>query len=183
MSDATKNNDGTAATEGSESSEATGAGLTPGSEPAQVEKTAPLDSPGGSEGKTSTGEGSESPTDDLELGTYGNPKNKEAAKWRVKAREAEAERDTLRGTVDSLRVELLAARLPAGIKAKAVLSVVSMDDLLSDGALDGAKIAKAVKTTCQELGIRRGGGSSSLDRAGSDTELKSQHTWGEALRR
>lgn len=87
--------------------------------------------------------------------------NQEAAAYRVKLREAEAERDRLAGVVAGMQraaVEELAEK--AGIKPKALwLSGVDLADLLvaegEDGAgtIDRTKVDAAITTAREELGI------------------------------
>lgn len=85
-----------------------------------------------------------------------NGPNREAAKYRTRLREAEAERDTLREAVTALQraeVERIAAdRLsnPAGLWAAGV----DMATLLTDqGTIDPAKVQQAATEAAEALGL------------------------------
>lgn len=82
--------------------------------------------------------------------------NKEAAKYRRKLREAEAERDTLAETVAALQrqqIEDMAAH--ALEKPGALWSIgTKVDDLLAeDGTVDTEKVLAAVKVATDEVGL------------------------------
>lgn len=84
--------------------------------------------------------------------------NSEAAKWRVKFREAEAERDQWKQRVESnLRAtaETMAeddARLPKGSALWA--AGIKLEDLLTDDyTIDNEKVHQAATTTAETLGI------------------------------
>jgi hypothetical protein len=82
--------------------------------------------------------------------------NAEAAKWRVKYREAEAQRDALAAQLDAVRKDQVGAIATSmGIKATALwASGVQLDSLLGDdGVPDPAKVKTAVDAARQALGI------------------------------
>lgn len=97
------------------------------------------------------------PTDQQTEDT-GRKGNAEAAKYRRQLRDAEAERDTLRGRVEALqRAE--AERLAAGegVKASALwASGTELADLVDDeGNIVPDRVSEAASTAVNELGLRR----------------------------
>jgi hypothetical protein len=86
-----------------------------------------------------------------------NP-NHEAAKWRTRYREAEAQRDALAAQLDAVRRDQVGAMATAiGIKPQALwASGVEISNLLTDaGAIDPAKVRDAVEGARAELGITK----------------------------
>lgn len=87
-----------------------------------------------------------------------NP-NREAAKWRTKLRESEAQVATLTGQLESAQ-RAFAEHLASadGLKPEALwASGVELADLLSeDGRPDAGKVAEAVESAREKLGIRKG---------------------------
>lgn len=84
--------------------------------------------------------------------------NHEAARWRTRLRDTEAERDQLAGTVEALQ-RSQAEHLIAGhrIEPAAVFAVTELPDLLDDtGCVDPGKVSAAVHTARQTLGINAG---------------------------
>lgn len=84
--------------------------------------------------------------------------NNEAARYRTKLREVEAERDTLRGTVEAMQrreVERLAGDRLA--KADAIWkSDVALADLIGeDGHVDAEKVATATELAVTTLGLQQ----------------------------
>ncbi len=82
--------------------------------------------------------------------------NRREARYRVQLREAEAERDQLRATVEALQraeVERLAGRMiqkPGALWA----ANIALSDLLDDaGTVEPTKVTEAVKTAQKELGL------------------------------
>lgn len=93
--------------------------------------------------------------DPAETEDDGKP-GREAARYRRQLREAEAERDELRGQVETLRraqAEKLAQA--QGLTAAALWSSgVSLEDLTAeDGTIDPASVTVAVKTAREAFGI------------------------------
>lgn len=109
------------------------------------------DDPAGTDSGTTAGDG----------GKGAQTPNHEAAAYRVKLREAEAERDRLAGVVAGMQraaVEDIAAQ--AGLKPKALwASGVDLADLLvaegedDAGTVDRTKVDAAIMTAREELGI------------------------------
>ncbi|MGH3262888.1 MAG: hypothetical protein ACRDNS_12910 [Trebonia sp.] len=87
-----------------------------------------------------------------------------AAKYRERAQAAEARvteveqaRDELAGTVERLqRLHVEQAVERAGVKPAAVFAVADLGDLLGDDGLpDDAKVAAAIKSAREELGVKQ----------------------------
>lgn len=110
----------------------------------------------------------------------------EAAKYRRQLRDTEAERDTLAGSVDTLRKQIVAGNMPKGSSAGAELLWTSgsnpADFFDEAGALDPDKLTVAVKDAHQRLGLHFGlspvHGSGTGHYAGTDGP-----TWSDALKR
>ncbi|MBX7434567.1 hypothetical protein JDV09_21060 [Mycobacterium sp. Y57] len=85
--------------------------------------------------------------------------NKEAAKWRRKLRDAEAQRDRLAATVEALqRSQIDAIADSAGVRPAAVHAVAALSDMVGDdGAVDPRKVADAVKQARDTLGVQTKG--------------------------
>lgn len=81
--------------------------------------------------------------------------NAEAAKFRKRLRETEAERDRLRDQVTALQRQQIEARVAsAGVRPAALWAVTQLADLLTeDGAIDDTKIDTAVQTARDQLGV------------------------------
>lgn len=87
--------------------------------------------------------------------------NAEAAKWRVKLRETEAERDALTQQVEGLQRQIITGLCDAeGIKADAVFAALGDDGIASllndDGAVDADKVGAAVGAARERFGIAEG---------------------------
>ena len=84
----------------------------------------------------------------------------EAAKYRRQLRTVEAERDTLTGTVGSLRKQLIDQNLPHGssINSEALWATGrTPEEFFTDtGAIDTAKLTTAIQDTHKTLGIHFG---------------------------
>ena len=97
------------------------------------------------------------PQSDLADDTDTNP-NHEAARWRVKAREAEQQRDALAAQLETLRKDQINATVVTmGLRPQALwASGVELTDLIGDdGVPDQQKIRQAVESARTELGIER----------------------------
>ena len=84
-----------------------------------------------------------------------NP-NHEAARWRVKAREAEQQRDALAAQLEAVRKDQInAAVVTMGLRPQALwASGVELTDLIGDdGVPDQQKIRQAFESARRELGI------------------------------
>jgi hypothetical protein len=93
--------------------------------------------------------------DDAEDNDDGNP-NREAAKWRTKLRDTEAQRDAVTTRLDNMQRAAIDNQVTAmGIKPAALwASGTNLDDLLDDtGVPDAAKVAKAAQTAKDTLGL------------------------------
>jgi hypothetical protein len=112
---------------------------------------------------------------------------KEAAKYRRRLREVEAERDGLTGRLTAFQrgmAEQMAENL--GLKPKALWASADLADLLADdGAVDGVRVYDAAQKAIAELGISRPKGTSRKPRenlqAGTNPE-SSGPGWAELLR-
>lgn len=105
----------------------------------------------------------EEPTGDERADDAGSPvkaARKEAAKYRRRARKAEAERDTIAGKYEALiraNIADRASRLHSTTAAALWDSGVTPDELLTeDGTVDDEKLADACKRARQRYGIHRG---------------------------
>ncbi|OBG79044.1 hypothetical protein A9X05_21360 [Mycobacterium sp. E3298] len=84
--------------------------------------------------------------------------NREAAKWRVKLRETEQQRDALAAQLDVMRRQQVGAIVTSmGLKEAAVWAAgTQVGDLLDDsGAVDTAKVRQAVEAARNTLGIAK----------------------------
>ena len=90
-----------------------------------------------------------------------NRAGKEAAKYRTQLREAEAERDLLRGQLRALQTQVIEADLPAPLKPEAWrLAVPDIDGLLNDDGTINWKATKAAQAdAAATLGIDLSGAS------------------------
>lgn len=78
----------------------------------------------------------------------------EAAHWRTKLRDTEAQRDRLTDTAATLAHQTLSDMVSgSGVSAAAVLKVTDLDALMSDGGVDADKVAEAVQTARDTFGI------------------------------
>ena len=112
--------------------------------------------------------------------------NKEAAKYRTRLRETEAERDHLATQVENLRrasVEdrLKTHRVPA---AGFWASGVQLQDLLDeDGNLDDEAIKTAAETAVETLGLERAGARGPyVPKEGNVTNPRGNRSWEDAFR-
>jgi len=82
---------------------------------------------------------------------------KDAAKYRERLRDTETTRDTLTGTVETLRRQLIDQQATgAGLKPAALWATVTVDALLNDaGAIDAEKVTAAISAAREQLGIGR----------------------------
>jgi hypothetical protein len=84
--------------------------------------------------------------------------NHEAAKWRVKYREAEQQRDTLAAQLDAVRRDQVGVIVTSmGVKPAALwASGAQLNDMLTDaGVIDIAKVREAADAARTELGITK----------------------------
>lgn len=103
--------------------------------------------------------------------------NAEAAKWRKRLRETEAERDELREQVEALqRQQVEAIVTAAGLKPAAVWKVAELDALLGDdGAVSAEAVTQAVEQARDELGVQPlGKGGAPVPGVGSRPEHQPQ---------
>lgn len=101
----------------------------------------------------------EQPTDadngEPDEGDEGNP-NREAAKWRTKLRDAEAQRDAVTAKLEAMQRAAIDTQVTAlGIKPAAVWAAgADLADLLDEnGVPDAAKVASAAASAKEALGI------------------------------
>lgn len=87
----------------------------------------------------------------------GDTRAGEARKYRKRAQEAEAERDALRGQLDTLRTTV-AERMSGLAKPEALWAAgITLEDVLDDdGNVDETKVQAAVRTASERLGLARG---------------------------
>lgn len=115
--------------------------------------TEPQDGVQGTETAATTPEATELPEDATEAEETGNG---EAAKYRRRLRETEAERDTLAGRLEAMQrgeVERIAA---ATVKSPAALWAAGIevaDMLTEDGTVDPAKVRAAASQAADRLGL------------------------------
>lgn len=111
---------------------------------------------------TDAGEGNSAPdsVSETEAEHEGDPDdvasmNAEAAKWRRKLRETQAELEAAAAQLDAVQrqqVEFLLAK--SGVKPEAVFAVAEMSDLLNDdGGIDADKLDAAMATAQEKFGI------------------------------
>ncbi|CAN5388858.1 hypothetical protein BH10ACT9_BH10ACT9_58170 [soil metagenome] len=111
------------------------------------------------EDATPTDDPDHDPADDDEI-DLDAPPNQEAARWRVKYRDAQRERDESRAQTVALQ-EHIVARIAesAGVRDAGLLAYEGHDlaDLLNDnGVPDVTKVLEACKSVVQQHGIMRG---------------------------
>lgn len=125
-------------------------------------------------------------TEDADDGKGGNKAGQEAARYRKQLRETEAERDTLRGTVDKLQRGIIAQNMPHGSKLNADAlwkSGHSPADLFTaDGGIDADKLTQAVKDTHQQFGLRFGPDPVTASGTGSREGLGQDKSWSDVLK-
>ncbi|XAS63108.1 hypothetical protein ACOM2C_06650 [Pseudarthrobacter sp. So.54] len=126
------------------------------------------------------------PTDDGE-GEGGNKAGREAAKYRRQLRDTEAERDTLTGTVDSLRKQLINQNMPrsSSVNSDALWKAgfTPAEMFAEDGSINTEKLTEAAKATHELFGLSYGA-KSVVRRSGDrseDLSSPSGPSWGEAL--
>lgn len=80
---------------------------------------------------------------------------REAAKYRRRLREAEAQRDQLAGQVEAMqRAEVERLATADGLKPAALWAGAELAGLLADdGTVDGAKVSAAIEAAREQLGI------------------------------
>ncbi|WP_163723151.1 hypothetical protein [Mycolicibacterium psychrotolerans] len=85
----------------------------------------------------------------------GGKGNREAAKYRRRLRDVEAERDTLKATVAALqRAEVDRLATADDLRPAALWASAELGDLLSDdGTVDEAKVSQAIGAAREQLGI------------------------------
>lgn len=109
------------------------------------------------------------PQDGTETPDENEGGGREAAKYRRRLRETEAERDTLRGQLEALQrvaVEQVAGkhlRKPAGLWASGVTPAELLDD---HGIVDPEKVATAARAAADTLGLSRPVGGNHVPREG-----------------
>lgn len=83
--------------------------------------------------------------------------NGEAAKWRRRLRDAEAERDALAARLEAVQRQQVENLLDAsGVKPKAVWAVAELADLLADdGTIDPEQVTNAVAVARDKFGIAK----------------------------
>ncbi|RNL51582.1 hypothetical protein [Arthrobacter oryzae] len=128
-----------------------------------------------------------STTEPIEDGDGGNKAGREAAKYRRQLRDTEAERDTLTGTVETLRKQLINQNMPrsSSINSDALWKAghAPAEMFKDDGSIDTEKLAEAAKATHELFGLSYGA-KSVVRRSGDrseDLSRPSGPTWGEAL--
>jgi hypothetical protein len=95
---------------------------------------------------------------DIEVGAVDDNPNHEAAKYRIRLREAEAQRDALAAQLDALRRDQIGAiATTMGIKPAALwASGAELNNLLTEGgAIDTTKVREAADAARTELGITK----------------------------
>ncbi|OBK44835.1 hypothetical protein A5656_05425 [Mycobacterium gordonae] len=128
-------------------------------QPAVTDETASVDTEGAETADASPEGASEVDEDqddaDDDGASAGDGPGREAAKYRRRLRDAEAERDTLRATVESLqRAEVDRLATADGLKPAALWSSAELGDLLGDdGTVDAARVSAAIATAREQLGI------------------------------
>lgn len=132
---------------------------TPAPEPAAEQASAPQDAPDPAAApeppEAPAGDVSDAQDDDTQDDDAAGKGNREAAKYRRRLRDAEAERDTLKATVESLqRAEVERQAAGDGLKPAALWSSAELGDLLADdGTVDAARVSAAVAVAREQLGI------------------------------
>lgn len=100
------------------------------------------------------------PEAEVEAEEKGDKVGNEAARYRKKLRSTEAERDTLTGTVDTLRKQLINQNMPhvSKVNGDALWATGrTPDEFFTDaGEIDTDKLSTAIKETHQALGIHWG---------------------------
>lgn len=117
-------------------------------------------------------EAPEEPQEGAEDAGEGEGSNREAAKYRRRLREAEAERDALAERVETLqRAEVERIAGGASVKPAALwASGASLPELLTeDGTVDPEKVATAVQTARDQLGLAAPRASNYVPREGATT--------------
>lgn len=117
--------------------------LRPPPAPADAEAEADTDTEDGAEDGEGDGDGEGTP-------------NREAAKWRTKLRDTEAERDALAAQLEAMRRAAIDGHVTTmGMKPAALwASGAQLADLLGeDGTPDTAKVAAAVEAAKESLGV------------------------------
>ena len=140
----------------------------------QASDPAPAGDPDGQQGGSQPAqqpaegaEGTEGPDTDQDSEHGGSKPDNEAAKRRRqlretegKLRDTEAERDTLAGTVDALRKQIVASHMPHGAKLNAdslwTAGHNPADMFTAEGTIDAGKLTEAVRETHQKFGVRFG---------------------------
>lgn len=88
-------------------------------------------------------------------GTEQETPNSEAAKYRRKLREAEAERDTLAQRLEAVQRQQVEALL-GGVKPEALWAVAELAELLTDeGTIDADKVSAAIDAARERFGIAK----------------------------
>lgn len=129
----------------------------PAAEQASGDQAAPAADSGQDTAEAPAGDGSDDQDDaedqDDDAGGKGN---KEAARYRRRLRDAEAERDALKATVESLqRAEVDRLATDAGLRPAALwANGAEVGELLADdGTVDAARVAAAIAAARETLGI------------------------------
>ncbi|MGV0746268.1 hypothetical protein [Mycolicibacterium sp. XJ870] len=112
--------------------------------------------------------------------------NQEAAKYRKRLRETEAERDQLAERVEALQRQQIDAQvLAAGVKPAALWKTAELTELLAeDGTVSADLVAAAIATARDELGIQPIGKGAHVPSVGNkpDASPKPDDAWTEAFR-
>ena len=86
-------------------------------------------------------------------------RSREAAKYRKQLRDTEAERDTLRATVDALQRSMIETHIRSHHSVEPTGVIASAEDLNAflneDGTIDAEKTAVFVGTAVDKLGLKR----------------------------
>lgn len=130
---------------------------------------------------------------DTPEGQEGEPEGKgkagaEAAKYRTQLRSAEAERDTLAGSVETLRRQIIAANMPpistGGPELLWATGHTAADMFTAEGALDPDKLKEAVKDSHAKLGIKLQHLTSPVPSSGTrGPDTGGGTTWSDVLKR
>lgn len=128
-------------------------GAPPAPEPASGDQDTPAADSAQDTAEAPAGDDTEDQADDA---SAGDGPGREAARYRRRLRDAEAERDTLKATVESLqRAEVDRLATDAGLRPAALwANGAEVGELLNDdGTVDQVKVAAAIAAARETLGI------------------------------
>lgn len=112
-------------------------------------------------------------------------KGSEAGKYRVRLREAEAERDKLKASLESVRRQMVEERARKDLAKPAVLWAlgVTVDSLLTDdGRIDMKKLDQVVKDAIRDYGLASGPEPLKPNSAQGQVGSPRSHAWADAMR-